>query len=100
MPILTAFKLIADRLIDALEKVRVNRDPIPDDTWQPVHPVAHLPPDKQDIGLPTGLAVSGILLNVALFPADRFVSDYLDAEALRSRRQVCGRYICPCSIFR
>ena len=73
-------QVIADRLIDALEKVRVNRDPIPDDTWQPVHPVAHLPPDKQDIGLPTGLAVSGILLNVALFPADRFVSDYLDGQ--------------------
>ena len=36
-----------------------------------------MPPQEKDPGLPTGLAVSGILLNVALRAADRSVRQYV-----------------------
>ena len=71
-------QILAKRLIDALESVQVDAAPIPEDAWRPPHAIADLPPDEKDPGLPTGLAVSGILLNVALHEADRSLRRYLD----------------------
>lgn len=68
---------IAGGLMDALEMVRVDWGSIPSDAWRPEHARADLPTKKDD-GLPTGLAVSGILLNVALCPTDLSVSGFLD----------------------
>ena len=70
----------AHGLIDALESVRIDAEAIPDDAWRPEHAIADLPPAKEDLGLPTGLAVSGILLNVAMNAADRSVERYLLAH--------------------
>ena len=70
-------QLGAHRLMDALESVRIDAESIPDDAWRPAHAIADLPPEKKDPGLPTGLAISGILLNVALNAADGSVCRYL-----------------------
>ena len=67
----------ARRLMDALESVRIDAEAIPKRAWQPAHALAELPPQKEDFGLPTGLAVSGILLNVAMNQADRSVERFL-----------------------
>ena len=67
---------IAGGLVDALEKVEIDAGPIPENSWRPKHAIGNLPPQK-DSGLPTGLAVSGILLNVALHPADQSIERYL-----------------------
>ena len=70
---------IAGLLMDALEEVHIDAGPIPTDGWRPwcpIHSMGDLPPEK-DPGLPTGLAVSGILLNVALHPVDRRIRQYL-----------------------
>ena len=69
---------LAMRLMDALESVRVDAAPIPEDAWRPTHAIGDLPPEEKDPGLPTGLAISGILLNVALHGADRSLRRYLD----------------------
>ena len=68
---------VAQGLMGALEGVRVDQGPIPNDAWRPVHSIGDLPSDAKDPGLPTGLAVSGILLNVALHPADLSVLRHL-----------------------
>ena len=49
----------------------------PEDAWRPPHAIGDLPPEEKDPGLPTGLAVSGILLNVALHGADRSLRRHL-----------------------
>ncbi len=49
---------------------------IPEDAWRPPHVTTQmLPPDHS--GLPTGLAISGILLNVVLHSADSQILQYL-----------------------
>lgn len=67
---------IAGRLVGALQQVQVVDGIIPRDAWRPVHAAPALPPDK-DEGLPTGLAISGMLLNVALNRTDRAVASFL-----------------------
>ena len=68
---------VASGLMNALERVEIDPDPIPIDAWRPAHPLGDLPPEAKDPGLPTGLAVSGMLLNVALHSADQSVLRYL-----------------------
>ena len=69
---------VGTRLVDALEQVRVETSGIPPDAWRPFHAAPQLPPDNT--GLPTGLAISGALLNVALHSTDSKVSTYLDLQ--------------------
>jgi len=75
-------KHLARRLVDALEQVRVEDGQIPRDAWCPPHAAPRLPPDK-DLGLPTGLAISGMLLNVALYFTDETVLRYLKKAGTR-----------------
>ena len=70
---------IGQRLADALEQVVIKSGAIPRDAWRPTHAAPVLPPDK-DAGIPTGLAISGMLLNVALHSADRSVLQYLRSQ--------------------
>ena len=70
---------VVQRLADALEQVIVTPGTIPRDAWRPIHAAPFLSPEK-DAGIPTGLAISGILLNVALHSADRFVLEYLRTQ--------------------
>ena len=69
---------VGTRLIDALEQVRVETSGIPPDAWRPFHAAPQLPPDNT--GLPTGLAISGALLNVALHSTDSKVWTFLDLQ--------------------
>ena len=70
---------VADNLVEALRQVKVDSgskiDSIPETAWRPHHARADLPPKNP--GLPTGLAISGLLLNAALAPADRKIFDCL-----------------------
>ena len=69
---------IAEGLAIALRKVEVVPGPIRDTAWAPLG--KHRLPKLQregDPGLPTGLAVSGMLLNVALDGADTSVMKFL-----------------------
>ena len=66
---------LARGLVTALEGVTVDESGIPGGAWKPHHARAVLPPDNQ--GLPTGLAISGFLLNVVLHRADKDAYEYL-----------------------
>ena len=68
-------------LVEGLQAVDVEDESVPRDAWKPFHATPRLPPDNK--GLPTGLAISGMLLNVALHDTDRSVVDYL--ECLRKQ---------------
>ena len=68
---------VAYRLMAALESVCIDAGSIPENAWRPAHAIGYMPPQEKDPGLPTGLAVSGILLNVALHAADRSVRQYV-----------------------
>ena len=70
---------VANHLLRALHLV--DPDPgtvckIPNDAWKPRH--LSLPDDNE--GLPTGLAISGLLLNVALHSADSHIYSYLSSQ--------------------
>ncbi|MCY3660077.1 MAG: hypothetical protein OXG36_13795, partial [Caldilineaceae bacterium] len=71
---------MVELLIAALQSVNIEPGPIPPSAWG--LPEGHWLPDLNrdgDGGLPTGLAVSGMLLNVALHEADTSVKQYLDS---------------------
>ena len=68
---------VGSGLMNALDRVEIDPNRIPIDAWRPAHSLGALPPEEKDPGLPTGLAVSGMLLNVALHPADISVRKYL-----------------------
>ena len=77
---------IAGRLGLALGGVKIKPGPIKDTAWG--LPEEHWLPRLQregDTGLPTGLAVSGMLLNVALHEADETVMEYLEGTSGDSR---------------
>ena len=74
---------IARNVIDSLGNIRDRETRIPRDAWRPCHATQQLPPDNQ--GLPTGLAISGLLLNVLLHPADRQILKYLESQQEKSR---------------
>ena len=69
---------IARDLVSGLDKVEHHKTEIPEDAWRPPHATQRLPPENP--GLPTGLAISGLLLNVVLYPADRRVLEYLKSQ--------------------
>ena len=70
-------------LVEGLKKVDIDDAGIPRDAWRPYHAAPRLPPNNQ--GLPTGLAVSGMLLNVALYDTDRSVLKYLEERPAEHR---------------
>ena len=67
-------------LMRALRMVQIEPGGVPRKSWAPPrkHKLPKVTPEK-DVGIPTGLAISGMLLNVALLEVDRAVDRYLDA---------------------
>lgn len=61
-------EFLGDRLVDALDAVTVLSGEIPETAWRPCCAAPDLPPDNR--GLPTGLAISGLLLSVLLHAGD------------------------------
>ena len=80
---------LAKSLVKALEKATVESAGIPREAWKPHHARADLPPDN--LGLPTGLAISGLLLNVVLHRVDKSAYEYL-AETSGSDRGAIVRF--------
>ena len=74
------------RLMRALNQVEVDSGSIPRDAWAPPedHPLPRIQ-DQPYKGIPTGLAISGMLLNVALLEADREIAHYLDRTSGNER---------------
>ena len=70
---------LAESLSSALKSVHVGEGPISADSWRPHHAIATLRPETEG-GLPTGLAISGILLNVVLHATDDYVMQYLRSQ--------------------
>ena len=66
------------RLSRALAQVKVDTAGIPKDAWAPPerHPLPRIAADPYE-GIPTGLAISGMLLNAALWGVDRAIKRYL-----------------------
>ena len=77
---------LAKCLVAALEKVTVDDSGIPSEAWKPHHARAELPPKNR--GLPTGLAISGLLLNVVLHRVDKAAHGYLMATLGKDRGAV------------
>ena len=72
---------IGRRLIKALRRIKVKQGVIPTDVWQPPrnHPLPKVSTDTDQYdGLPTGLIISGLLLNVVLQKSDRRIRKYLE----------------------
>ena len=80
---------LAKSLVKALKRAIVKGVGIPREAWKPHHARADLPPDN--IGLPTGLAISGLLLNVVLHRVDKSAYEYL-AETSGSDRGAIVRF--------
>ena len=70
-------------LVEGLQRVEFDSHNVCRDAWRPFHAAPELPPDNK--GLPTGLAVSGMLLNVALHDTDRSVLEYLREQSPERR---------------
>ena len=66
---LDVLQVLGEWVVDALEQVKVDDGSIPKDAWCPCCAAPELPPENQ--GLPTGLAVSGLLMNAVLHSSDR-----------------------------
>ena len=77
---------LARCLVAALERVTVDDSGIPNGAWKPHHARAELPPKNS--GLPTGLAISGLLLNVVLHRVDKITLEYLEAASGNDRGAV------------
>ena len=80
---------IGERLVSALAKVRVDTCGIPSEFWTPPknHRLPKITSDPYE-GIPTGLAISGMLLNVALIEADRKVEHYLENTSGNKRAAI------------
>lgn len=80
---------IGERLVSALAKVRVETCGIPQEFWTPPknHRLPKITANPYD-GIPTGLAISGTLLNVALIEADRRVEHYLEGTSGNERAAI------------
>lgn len=72
---------VANHLLTALRLVEFDSGTIKKDAWKPRH--VNLPRNWK--GLPTGLAISGLLLNVMLYPSDRKILNYLDSQDTECR---------------
>ena len=77
---------IGRRLTEALRQVTMDPGGIPPDTWGPPvgHPLPKIAADPYE-GIPTGLAISGLLLNVAFLNADRSIDRYLQETSGEKR---------------
>lgn len=76
--------VVADHLLTALQSVDVDSGTIceiREDAWKPRH--VSLPSDNK--GLPTGLAISGLLLNVALHSSDSHIYNHLSRKDGKSQ---------------
>ena len=73
---------VGERLVGALANVRVDTCGIPSSFWTPPdnHRLPKISVDPYE-GIPTGLAISGMLLNVALIEADLIVEHYLESTS-------------------
>ena len=69
---------IGRRLTRALGDITLDSGGIPPEAWRPPqgHRLPRVAAEPYE-GIPTGLAISGVLLNVALLKADRAIVDYL-----------------------
>ncbi len=76
-------ELLGDHLADALDAVTVLSGEIPETAWRPCCAAPDLPPDNR--GLPTGLAISGLLMNVLLHAGDSELLTSLEAREGRDR---------------
>lgn len=70
---------LVNSTICALRKLRIRDPQIPDGAWKPHHLRGALPDPGANVGfgIPTGLAISGLLFNAALYRFDVSVSDHL-----------------------
>ena len=77
---------IGRRLTRALGEIALDSGGIPPDAWGPPqgHPLPRVVAEPYD-GIPTGLAISGVLLNVALLEADRAIGAYLERTSGEER---------------
>ena len=89
-PILDALSIcsirneVASSLVCAIASVQFDSGEIPINAWRrPHHVTQPLPPENT--GLPTGLAISGLLLNVVLFPTDQTIFQFLKCSRGRNR---------------
>ena len=69
---------VGHRLTKALGEITLDSGGIRPDAWGPPqgHPLPRVTAEPYE-GIPTGLAISGVLLNVVLMEADRAIGDYL-----------------------
>lgn len=74
---------IGQSLIAALLRVEVTASTIPTASWRSPHVRSQW--DPKDFALPTGLAISGVLLNVTLHPTDLGIFAYLEQSAAEER---------------
>lgn len=85
---------LADELVNALGSVRVRSgegvEAIPVDAWKPLNVLPEFSDPPK--GLPTGLAISGMLLNACLSKADAEVFNYLRNDAHDDRRGAFLRF--------
>lgn len=70
---------IANHLLNSLQHVKIEPGPIEIDSWKPRHAKVSCN-GFNSYGLPTGLAISGLLLNVALYAADSHIMEYLSSQ--------------------
>ena len=77
---------IGRRLTRALGGITLDSGGIPPDAWGPPqgHPLPRVAAEPYE-GIPTGLAISGVLLNVALLEADRAIGAYLEQTSGEGR---------------
>ena len=77
---------IGRRLTRALGDITLDSGGIPPDAWGPPqgHPLPQVAAEPYE-GIPTGLAISGVLLNVALLEADRAIGAYLERTSGEER---------------
>ena len=77
---------IGRRLTRALGEITLDSGGIPPDSWRPPqgHPLPKVSAEPYE-GIPTGLAISGILLNVVFLEPDRVIGDYLERTSGEGR---------------
>ena len=77
---------IGRRLTRALDEITLDSGGIPPDSWRPPqgHPLPKVSAEPYE-GIPTGLAISGILLNVVFLEPDRVIGDYLERTSGEGR---------------
>ena len=75
-------KELVRRLTTSLDSVRINENGIPFEAWGPPedHPLPKIHKKSYD-RIPTGLAISGMLLNIVLIESDRRIQKYLNATS-------------------